>query len=67
MREALEKILQDTKNDLYVPPEALFAPIIERALRAAWEKGWADRKMHRHLVPNTDRGVTAFVAAMVEE
>ena len=39
----------------------------EVALRAAWEKGWENRKLHRHLVPNPDYGVTAGVAAMMEK
>ena len=40
------------------------APEIERALRAAWHKGLADS--HR-LYVNSDSGITAGVAEMVEE
>ena len=65
VREALECVpgyheyheaVSDYQDDL--------APIIERALRAAWNKGLADQ--HRFPV-SSDNGVTAFVAAMMEK
>ena len=48
------------------------APIIERALRAAWSEGANDmversRSLHGKNDFTSDRGVTAGVAAMMEE
>ena len=68
VREALEKFVvvggpvvgNLNANDL--------APIIERALREAWAEGTADgRSIQCGYDKSSDNGVTAGVAAMVEE
>lgn len=71
VREALEKLTiceEVGSNDEQYVFEVLYprllAPIIEKAARAAWNKGLADS--HRFPV-SSDNGVTAFVAAMKEE
>ena len=65
VREALEKIRREWDprecNDLLI----LLAPIIERALRAAYWEGETDCKHGRPGYSN--RGVTAGVAVMVEK
>ena len=44
------------------------APKFEGALRAAWAEGYTDGKgLTPHIKPGSDNGVTAGVAAMVEE
>lgn len=61
VREALEKV--GDEKFLMLNAKVL-APIIERALRAAWNKGLADS---HHFPVNSDNGVTAGVKAMVEK
>ena len=71
VREALEgqaatvlgaEVIQAMETQSFLSVEYI-APIIERAARAAWNKGLADQ--HRFPV-SSDNGVSAFVAAMVE-
>ena len=67
VREALEKLLLEkyamiNANNL--------APIIERALRAAWERGYEDCLGHETgegCLGHSKDGVTAGVAAMMGE
>ena len=67
VQEALEKLLEQEvyNSEGYYDDALLLAPIIERALRAAYNEGWHGcNKLSPHV---TERGVTAGVAAMMEE
>ncbi len=70
VREALEQLLLRYLSDKQENTERLLAPHIERALRAAFYKGWdlqgklGSTSLRREWV---NEGVTAGVAAMVVE
>ena len=71
VREALEKLLREEEIDTPACRSFRLAPTIERALRAAYAKGFSDGA-DDGVVDTvesllTDNGVTAGVAAMVEE
>ena len=67
VREALEKLLnQEVQHcDSYDDDARLLAPIIKRALRAAYRTGIRD--MLDGLGNTSENGVTAGVAAMMEQ
>ncbi len=84
VREALEKKVGDTlcgrcrcdpcracvAHEVKLHFVEGLAPIIERALRAAWERGYEDCLGHElggGRIGYPENGVTAGVAAMVEE
>ncbi len=79
VREALEKqagivvgpeVIRAMETESFLSVEYI-APIIEKALRAAYEEGWTDAEetlgAGQMPVSDSDLGVTAGVAAMVEE
>ena len=65
VQEALEKVTQDHLGRYAQSDSFNLAPIIDRALRAAYSEGWQGcNDGSPHVL---DRGVTAGVAAMMEE
>ncbi len=71
VQEALEKEIEQDIQGSVMRFVARVAPIIERALRAAYEEGWTDAEetlgTGQMPVSDPDLGVTAGVAAMMEE
>ena len=75
VREALEKEIEQDIQGSVMRFVARVAPIIERALRTAYNEGIYDVEVHSagiydvevHSAGNSDHGVTAGVAAMVEK
>ena len=67
IRSMLEKIL--TAPKVPAPPDIgttvnQLAPLMEKAARRAYMKGWADRS---HRIKNEDNGVAVFVSGLTDD